>query len=141
MIAAMTERARQGRRTATHVLGYDLLGKDSLMINLEEAEIVRCIFDEYLRKGSLKAVVELCRLKGYRGKRGKEFRSGSIYAILTRPVYSGWNYFRGEVYLGNHPAIIPAETYNEVQRRLLTGRGGPKRKKKTIVLPAEQPLD
>nr|WP_286167021.1 recombinase family protein [Clostridium sp. D33t1_170424_F3] len=114
----MEERASQGKRTCNEVLGYDLDGKDSLKINEAEAERVRYIFNKYLEYKNLSAVAELCRLKGYTGKRGRVQTAESIRKILTRPVYAGYNSYCGQIYKGNHPAIINVETYNKVQRFL-----------------------
>ena len=118
VIAAMEERARQGKRTCNEVLGYDLDGRDSFKINVEEAERVRYIFAKYIEYKNLSAVAELCRIQGYTGKRGKQQNAWSIYVILTRPVYCGYNLFHGVYYLGNHEPIIDVKTYNRVQRLL-----------------------
>ncbi|WP_050698643.1 recombinase family protein [Anaeromassilibacillus senegalensis] len=116
--AAMGERAAQGKRTCHDVLGYDLDGKDSLRINEREAERVRYVFKKYLEYKNLSAVAELCRLKGYTGKRGKVQTAESVRKILTRPIYAGYNSYRGKIYKGNHPAIISVESYNKVQHIL-----------------------
>ena len=64
--AAMQERAEQGKRTCSEVLGYDLLGKDSLVINENEAKYVRFCFEQYTRirnlsRGSRKQKLHLWR--------------------------------------------------------------------------------
>jgi site-specific DNA recombinase len=115
---AMEERARQGKRTCNEVLGYDLLGKDSLMINAKEAEQVRYIFDRYTEYKNLWAVAELCRLKGYRGKRGREHTAWTIRKILTRPIYCGYNSYDGSIYKGNYEPIITVKQFNRVQEIL-----------------------
>lgn len=122
--AAMLERAKQGKRTCNEVLGYDLDGKDGLVINPMEAERVRYIFDRYLVYQNLSAVAELCRLKDYTGKRGRIQTAYSIQIILTRPIYAGYNLYCGQIYKGSHPAIINVETYNQVQRLLKHSRAG-----------------
>lgn len=114
----MLERARQGKRTCGNVLGYDLLGKDSLKINEKEAEYVRFIFDNYLKRKSLLEVSQLAEIKGYRGKRGRKPAPESIRKILTRPIYAGYNTFCGNVYKGNHEPIIDIDTFNRVQSLL-----------------------
>ena len=48
--AALEERARDGARTCSQVIGYDMLGTDSLKINPAEAEYVRFIFSEYIKR-------------------------------------------------------------------------------------------
>lgn len=125
--AAMLERAKQGKRTCNEVLGYDLDGKDGLSINPVEAEMVRYIFDRYLVYQNLSAVAELCRLKGYTGKRGRIQTAYSVQIILTRPIYAGYNLYCGQIYKGSHPAIISVETYNRVQKLLKHSRVGRQR--------------
>lgn len=115
---AMSERARQGKRTANKVLGYDPDGADTLKINEREAVIVRYIFDKYIEYNNLSAVAELCDLKGYRGKQGRVFKAEHIKVILTRPLYIGYNSFMGELYKGTHPPIIPEAQFYRVQRIL-----------------------
>lgn len=117
--AAMLARAQKGKRTCSEILGYDLKGKDSFSINEKEAEFVRFCFDKYLERKNLTEVAELCRKKGYRGKRGKIPNAYTVSVILTRPQYCGYNTFLDRVYKGNHEPIISVETYNRVQRLLM----------------------
>lgn len=118
--AAMAERAAQGKRTCNDVLGYDLDGSDSLTINSAEAECVRYIYDKYLECRNLSAVADLCRVNGYHGKRGRMFKAQHIKTILTRPVYIGYNSFCGQLYKGHFEPIIPKDTWDKVQRLLLS---------------------
>lgn len=117
--AAMLARAQKGKRTCSEILGYDLKGKDSFSINEKEAEFVRFCFDKYLERKNLTEVAELCRKKGYRGKRGKIPNAYTVSVILTRPQYCGYNTFLDRVYKGNHEPIISVEAYNKVQRLLM----------------------
>lgn len=123
--AAMEERALQGKRTCSCVLGYDLAGADSLAPNPREAEIIRYIYSKYLEHKSLSAVAELCRIKGYHGKRGREMCAWSVRLILTRPIYAGYNSWHGRLIRGQHEALISVADFNRVQRLLAkpaTGR-------------------
>lgn len=123
--AAMAERAAQGKRTCSYVLGYDLDGSDSLVPNPREAEIIRYIYSKYLEHRSLSAVAELCRLRGYHGKRGREMCAWSVKMILTRPIYAGYNSWHGQLIRGQHEALIGVSDFNRVQRLLAkpaTGR-------------------
>ncbi len=113
---AMAERAAQGKRTTNEVLGYDLDGNDSLIINPEEAERVRYIFDRYVEYKNLSAVAELCQLKGYCGKRGRTLRAENIKTILTRPIYIGYNVYNGQLYKGNHEPMIEKRVWDRVQK-------------------------
>lgn len=123
--AAMAERAAQGKRTCSYVLGYDLDGSDSLVPNPREAEIIRYIYSKYLEHRSLSAVAELCRIKGYHGKRGREMCAWSVRLILTRPIYAGYNSWHGQLIKGSHEALVSVADFNRVQRLLskaCTGR-------------------
>lgn len=112
--AAMAERAAQGKRTCSEILGYNLKGKDSFEINEKEAEYVRFCFKEYLLRKNLIEVAQEANKKGYRGKRGRMPTPYSIQKILTRPQYCGYNIFCGKVYKGDYTPIIDIETYNKV---------------------------
>ncbi len=116
--AAMEERASQGKRTCSEVLGYDKSGKDSLVINESEAEYVRFCFKQYLIRKNLSEVAKEARERGYRGKRGKMPEAWSIQKIITRPIYCGYNSFCGNIYKGNFDGIIDIETFNKVQSLL-----------------------
>ncbi len=116
--AAMLVRAEQGKRTCNEILGYDLKGKDSMTINEKEAEYVRFCFDNYLKYKNLSQVAELCCSLGYCGKRGKPPTAYSVYVILTRPQYCGYNTYCGHIYKGDYEPIVSLETYNRVQRLL-----------------------
>lgn len=116
--AAMAERAIQGKRTCSEVLGYDKHGKDSFAINQEESEYVRFCFTQYLLRKNLSEVALACREKGYKGKRGKIPTAYSIQKIITRPIYCGYNSFCGKIYKGSYEPIIEVETFNKVQSLL-----------------------
>lgn len=113
--AVMLERAEQGKRTCSDVLGYDNRGKDSFSINEKEAEFVRFCFEEYIKRKNLSEVAQLAAEKGYKGKRGKIPTAWSVEKIITRPIYCGYNSFHDEIYKGNFEAIISVETFNKAQ--------------------------
>lgn len=125
--AAMAERASQGKRTCSEILGYDLDGKDSFKINEKEAEYVRFCFSEYLLRKNLSEVAEEANKRGFRGKRGRKPTAWTVQVILNHPQYCGYNTFLGEVYKGNYDSIIDVDTFNKVFTLLkrqgkLTGR-------------------
>ena len=115
---AMYERARQGKRTCSVVLGYDLEGKDSFRINEKEAEYVRCCFDFYLKYKCLSDVAKEAKRMGYHGKFGKTPCPYSISKILSCPIYCGYNRFQGQLYKGNHEPLVSVDTFNKVQALL-----------------------
>ncbi|GLQ22574.1 hypothetical protein GCM10007853_04480 [Algimonas ampicilliniresistens] len=93
-----------------------------------EAETVRAIFSLYLRLKSVRQVKEALDREGALSKRrvtktgkvsgGKPFFRGHIYTILKNPIYVGKIVHKGEVYDGEHDAIIDQETWDRTQALL-----------------------
>lgn len=138
--AAMLERAQQGKRTCSELLGYDLCGKDSFCINEKEKEYVNFCFSTYLIRKSLTEVAQLARERGYRGKRGAIPTAWTVFKILTRTQYAGYNLYKGVLYKGNYKSIRTVEDFNKVQR-LLIKQGkivGRTRMGKIYILPEEK---
>ena len=116
------------------VLGYDVVDT-KLVVNPEEAERVREIFQSYLEHRSLLAVVKHLRAKGWRTKQwttkkgtrrgGRPFNKNSLYQLLTNVVYVGKIRYKDEVHEGEHEAIVDARTFQAVQSMLRrNGRSG-----------------
>jgi site-specific DNA recombinase len=127
---------RRGRFTgSTPVLGFDIAGGGGrLVVNEEEAEQVRLIFATYLKSGSLIPCVQRLNAMGATTKRhmsrkggvtgGKPFVKTSLHAVLTNPVVIGKVRFNGELFEGEHPAIIDEEMWNRVQAKLRANGNG-----------------
>ena len=113
------------------VLGYDVDrsgGSPKLVVNATEATRVRQIFDLYLTLGSLLPVIDQldervwCNkswtTKSGKPKGGRLFDKGSLYALLTNPLYAGKIKHKAEIYDGEHESIITDEQFRKVQDRL-----------------------
>jgi len=108
-------------------LGYRCVDK-KLVIVPGEAETVRTIFTRYLELGSLSALVtELDRrdirtkVNGRRNSRargGIRFGVGSLAHLLKNRFYIGEVVYRGEVYRGEHEAILERTLFEAVQAKL-----------------------
>ncbi|MGE4105511.1 MAG: recombinase family protein [Pirellulales bacterium] len=120
------------------ILGYDVDHRiPELVVNEEEAQRVREVFAIYLQQRTLLATVHALAQRGWRNKRwttrkgiergGKPFTKTSLYALLTNVTYHGKTRYKDELHLGQHAAIVCAETWREVQDTLagnrLRGRG------------------
>lgn len=122
------EKARQGKWTASQApFGYDLNKDESkLYIKHDEAFIVRKIFDMYRTRGMNQISLYLNNHKMYT-KLGRKWTDSTIGIILNNPVYYGYIYWSGEVYKGNHEAIISKEDYDnasKISRVRNTSAGG-----------------
>lgn len=110
------------------ILGYNVENA-RLVIDDAEARRVREIFDMYLERKSLLAVVSELDNRGWRTKRwktkkgtergGRRFNKGAVYALLTNVIYEGKvRYKTMEIHDGEHEGIIDAETFAKVQKQL-----------------------
>lgn len=115
-------------------LGYDVGNDLRLIINEEEAEIVRLIFDLYYRGYGYTFILKELENRGYRSKIGGHFTKHSLRAILTNEKYKGTYIFnkqkpkRGSISYGQEieiiripdgcPAIVSAEVFDTVQKRM-----------------------
>ena len=108
-------------------LGYDVVEK-KLVINPTEAETVRTLFKLYLELGTVRELLREANTRGIITKRrtmkngaatgGKPFSRGNLYQLLTNPLYVGRIPHKGEVYPGQHRAIIDEELWRSVQEHL-----------------------
>lgn len=121
---------RKGRWTGgTPILGYDVAPEGGKLIeNKRESERVRAIFDLYLEHQGLIETVKALTSRAWKRKRwttktgrklgGSDFDKGSLHRLLTNPAYLGKTTYKGEVFEGEHPAIVDGETFQRVQRLL-----------------------
>ena len=99
-----------------------------LVIDPEEATVVRQIFTRYLVLGSLPALQREMRQQGIRtrlrprasgGTRGDTpFTNGPLSHLLRNRVYRGEINHRGKSHPGDHDTIIDEELFQAVQERL-----------------------
>jgi site-specific DNA recombinase len=118
------------------LLGYDLDAQSKkLVVNEDEAEQVRAIFQLYLEYQALLPVVQELERRGLVNKRwttrkgrergGKPFTKTKLHRLLTNVTYSGKIKYKNEVYDGEHAAIVEPEVWQRVQALLQrNGRTG-----------------
>lgn len=120
---------KKGKWTGGYpVLGYDIAKDKRLIINRDEASIVRELFELYLRHEATLPVVEECRNNDWRtkswiskaGKRmgGQLLNKTRVYSILTNPLYTGKVRVGDSTTDGEHDAIIDEDTFEQVRMTL-----------------------
>jgi site-specific DNA recombinase len=95
-------------------LGYDVKDR-KLVINAEEAALVRDIFTRFARFKSGTRLVQQLTDEGKRNKQGKPIDKGYLYKLLHNRVYLGEAVHKGKSYPGEHEAIISQELWDEVR--------------------------
>ncbi len=108
-------------------LGYRSVDK-KLEIAPEEADLVRKIFDDYLRLGSISALAAALNAGGAKPKprrlaNGRTvaaacYRVGPLAHLLKNRFYIGEVAYRGEVHAGEHKPILDRPLFEAVQTRL-----------------------
>lgn len=108
-------------------LGYDPQGR-TLVINPDEAELVRHIFRRYLEVGSVNVLAEELEAQGVRSKRwttkagtvrgGAVLARGALLHILRNRLYLGEIPHKDVSHPGQHPPILDAELFDAVQTQL-----------------------
>jgi DNA invertase Pin-like site-specific DNA recombinase len=102
-------------------LGYEVRDR-KLVVHQVEAERVRSIYRAYLDLGTVRLVQQHLAEKGIEGKGGRYLARGALFHLLQNRVYRGEVTHRGNVYPGEHDAIVDAELWEAVQQGLAESR-------------------
>lgn len=127
-------------------LGYRVEAR-KLVIEPEEAELVRSIFERYLELGSVPALQRALRAEGTVSRRrvlssgreigGTPFTNGPLSHLLRNRVYLGEINHKGSANPGEHQPIISCELFAAVQEKLAAnqrGRRGPCNRSEALLL-------
>ena len=112
-------------------LGYEVKNR-KLVINAEEAERVRMIFERYLALGCVSRLRKDLEKRGIRSKQriltsgrvlgGFSFGRGALYHLLQNRIYLGEVVHKGASYPGEHKRIVDEELWRAVQLKLEANR-------------------
>lgn len=115
-------------------LGYDRVDKQ-LVVNDDEATLVRHIYSRYLALGCVRQLKAELDSEGFRSKGrpnhhtnggDKPFARGALYTILKNPAYRGKVHHKGELHEGRHAAIVDKALWQAVQEKLSGNQQGKK---------------
>lgn len=105
-------------------LGYDVVAR-KLVVNQPEADLVRHIFDRFLKVGSATLLVKELNAAGHHTKSwttqdgkardGAPFTKNFLYKMLENRVYLGEAVHKGIAHPGEHPPIIDHATWDRVE--------------------------
>ena len=111
---------RQKASTVGGILGFNApYGYDfqdgELVVNCEEAVVVREMFKQYADGHTLRRVVESLNTKNVLTKKNEKWTVWSVRHVLHNPIYAGFMRWDGIVRKGHHEGIIDMNTFNGVQ--------------------------
>ncbi len=119
---------RRGKWTGGFVpLGYDTaIEGGRLVVNKDEAELVRAIFELYADTASLVRVAQELNRRGWRQKEwvaktgrrcgGGQWNRISLRRLLMDPLNIGRQRLGAETFPGEHKAIVPQALFEKAQR-------------------------
>lgn len=116
----MTEKALKGEYISCAPYGYFKPKDKPLVIVEKEANIVKEIFEEFLKGKSTYAIAKMLNDKNVKTKKGNSIDTRWVKKILTNPTYKG--YYRFEIdnrvilNKSNHIPIIEENTFDKVQQ-------------------------
>ena len=137
LAAERTKHTVQGaRRRGRWTGGRPPLGLDAvdgrLVVNRDEAKIVKAIFELYVESPSLVAVVQelnrrAWRQKSWTAKNGRECGGGawnksSLRTLLTNVLFIGRQKLGDETFKGEHKGIVPKKLFDRVQQLMAGNR-------------------
>lgn len=118
-------------------LGYDLKDR-KLLMNAQEAHTVQYIYRRYLELGCVRLLKEDLyrqdiRSKAHGQKGGRSLSRGTLYKILSNPIYIGQIRHKGYCHPGQHEAIIDQELWEQVQQHMARNSVEHKTRSRTTV--------
>ena len=128
-------RAQKGFKNGGQILGYDIDPDNPGVptVNETEKQLVRLIFETYVKVKGLRRTAEEINRKGYRSKsyvsrRGKScggnlFNDMAIRRIIANAFYIGKVRHKDKLYDGQHEPIVPPQLLERAQRTLAANGG------------------
>lgn len=113
----MNETRLKGNFTGGQIIyGYKVENR-KVIIDEEKAEIVRYIYSQYARGEFVTDIIAELKAKRIYNK-GKPFARNTVYKILKNEKYAGIYRHNDEIFTNMYPAIVSAEIYNIVRKKI-----------------------
>ena len=98
-------------------LGYDVRDR-KLVVNQTEAQVVRRVFECFVELGSGTELARQLQAEGITSKTGRLLDKGDVYKLLHNRTYVGEATHKGQVFPGEHEALVPRALWDEVHAML-----------------------
>ncbi len=93
-------------------LGYRVENR-RLVIQPDEAGLVRDIYNMFLRLGDTGVVASELRASGEVTRNGGRWTGTRVLAVIRNPVYKGYLLLKGQEYLGEHRPLVSEEVWKQ----------------------------
>ena len=94
--------------------GYDVADR-KLIVNEPEAARVRRVFELFVETGSGVETARRLQAEGVTAKSGRPLDKGDAYKILNLRTYVGEVTHKGNIYRGEHEAIVPRDLWDQTR--------------------------
>jgi len=112
----MFQRAQKGMWNGGSIpFGYSNQDK-RLIVDKQEAKIVKSMYDVYIETGSLCRVYSKLKNKTIRTRKGKIFTKKALSDILRNNIYTGKIKHNGKIFEGIHKPIISDNVFDIAQK-------------------------
>jgi site-specific DNA recombinase len=129
------DKVAQAKRRGKHcggtpILGYDIDSESRLVVNPQEAELVKTVFKRFIQLGSCLRVAKELNSQGHRTKswttkkgvlrQGHAWDKTQVHRILVSRTYIGEVTHKDQVYKGEHEAVVDRATWDRIHATLQT---------------------
>jgi site-specific DNA recombinase len=115
----MIQKAKKGKGLLGFPAPYGYAWDGHNLVQVpNEAAVVRQIYREYLECCPLSQIAARLNFMQIATKRSTRWEKGTIYAILTNPIYTGYSVWDDILQKGKHDLIIEVATFEQVQELL-----------------------
>jgi len=117
-------KCEMGWRPGVAPIGYKNIMANNrisqVVIDEERAPVIKQIFERVAEKGhSGRTIKQWLDRIDFRTKNNTLLALSRIYSTLENSFYYGWFEFNGQLYKGNHPAIVTKAIFDKVQKQLV----------------------
>ena len=111
-------RARSGKAMGWSNVPFGYTYDDGVYyIDDFQASVVKKIYKNYLNGISISKLVNTLNTAGHLGK-ARPWSYKTIRSLLANPIYTGYTSYHGELFPGQHQAIISKDLFDQVQKEL-----------------------
>ncbi|MBO6262813.1 MAG: recombinase family protein, partial [Clostridia bacterium] len=126
----LTENALKGKLNGGSIpMGYRMTKEKSLEIDEETAPIVLEVFNRYNGGENMTTIAHDLSIRGIKSQTGGKISLNLIHYMLKNRRYLGEYRFRDIVHENAFPAIIPADLFDSVQKKMEINKKAPARHK------------